>query len=357
MSRFSRIASLQICLFAVASLMVGCTTFHYPFEKRIPKATAADPAVQVLCLWQQADGRDPEGYPCKGFSGQVLFLSNKSGTPVQVDGDVRIYLFDDHGTEEEQTKPVRQFDFDSGSWNVHLSETTLGPTYSVFVPYTRRGVKDANCALRVRLKPKKGPVVFSDLSNMPLNGNRKPVRGEEAKPITDEENDQIAAEAMAGSLRRTTTISMGSNPKTTESVTNTRREQPSQKVTPVSAQSATPGNQITQASHQVISEPQRQPSADSERIRQLEAMVQQLLEQKSNPPAELSPTNPPRRTVHPLDLDDERSGATRLSTPVSDRLRLTSRQSADEVATDADDDDNSDEQPVRATRSRHPLDD
>lgn len=354
MTRVSRIVSLSVCALVMASLTVGCTTFHFPFDKRIPKASASDPAVQIVCLWQQADGRAPEGFPCQGFSGQILFLSSKHGTPVQVEGDVRIYLFDDHGTEEEQTLPLRQFDFDAGSWTVHLTQTSLGPSYSVFVPYVRRGVKDANCALRVRLKPKKGPVVFSDLSNMPLNGNRKPVRGEEAKPISEEENDEIAAEAMAGSLRRTTTISMGSKPKTTESVSNVKREKPANKVAPASHQTAQPASQITQASHEVVSETPK-ASADSERIRQLEAMVQQLLEQKSSPPPELAPSNPPRRTVHPLDLDDERSGATRLSTPVADRLRLLSRR--DEDRADDATQENEGEEPASSPHHRHPLED
>jgi len=246
----------------------GCATFHSPFAKKIPKATAADPAVQILCLWQQAEGRDPEGYPCKGFAGQILFLSNRAATPVQIEGDVRIYMFDDQGTEEEQAKPLRQFDFDAGSWGVHLAETSLGPTYSIFVPYVRRGVKDANCALRVRLKPKQGPVIFSDLSNMPLNGNKKPVMGEDAKPISNDEADRMAADALAAKLHRTTTISMGSNPKVTDSLQKTKQE--------------LNAGQVTLASHEVLS-PAPKATEDSDRIRQLEAMVQQLIEQKSSP--------------------------------------------------------------------------
>ena len=255
----------------------GCATFHSPFAKKIPKATAADPAVQILCLWQQAEGRDPEGYPCKGFAGQILFLSNRAATPVQIEGDVRIYMFDDQGTEEEQAKPLRQFDFDAGSWGVHLAETSLGPTYSIFVPYVRRGVKDANCALRVRLKPKQGPVIFSDLSNMPLNGNKKPVMGEDAKPISSDEADRMAADALAAKLHRTTTISMGSNPKVTDSLQKTKQE--------------LNAGQVTLASHEVLS-PTPKATEDSDRIRQLEAMVQQLIEQKSSPAVNSAPVSP-----------------------------------------------------------------
>ena len=332
-----RIVTPLTCAMVLCSF-VGCATFHIPFEKKIPKATAADPVVQVLCLWQQAEGRDPEGYPCKGFSGQILFLSNKAATPVQCEGDVRIYLFDDQGDAEAQAKPLRQFDFDSGSWSIHLTETSLGPTYSVFVPYVRKGVKDANCALRIRLKPKNGPVVFSDLSNMPLNGNKKPVMGESAKPLSVEETDRMAADEMAGKLRRTTTISMGSNPKTTESLAGPKKEE---KV-----------NQIQLASHEVVSESPKE-SAEAERIRQLESMVQQLMEQKSNPPIAPVLTNQPNLSRDRLGLDKPQV----VASPPAGRLKWKPRPAPSSGDDEATSDENDVEDAAATPRRKHPLED
>ena len=333
-----RIVMPLICSMFLCSF-VGCTTFHVPFEKKIPKASAADPVVQVLCLWQQAEGRDPEGYPCKGFSGQILFLSNKAATPVQCDGDVRIYLFDDQGDTEAQAKPLRQFDFDSGSWDVHLTKTSLGPTYSVFVPYVRRGVKDANCALRVRLKPKSGPVVFSDLSNMPLNGNKKPVMGENAKPLSIEETDRMAVDEMASKLRRTTTISMGSNPKTTESLAGPKKDE---KV-----------NQVQLASHEVVSESPKE-SADAERIRRLESMVQQLLEQKNNTPTIPTSINQPNLSLDRLGLDNLQV----VDSPPAGRVKWKPRPapSSGDVD-DANSGENDAEAATPPPRRKHPLED
>ena len=320
MTRLPRIISRLVCLSVLLGQFAGCATFHIPFPKKIPKASASDPVVQILCLWQQAEGRDPDGYPCKGFAGQILFLSSKAATPVQCDGDVRIYLFDDLGTAEEQTKPIRQFDFDTGSWKVHLTETSLGPTYSVFVPYVRRGVKDANCALRVRLKPSYGQFVFSDLSNMSLNGNKKPVMGVEAKPLSVEETDSEAAKDLASRLHRTTTISLGSNPKITDSLNVAKKEANS--------------NPIQLMSHE---EPAKLPkeSAESERIRQLEAMVKQLMEQKSNPgiaptvaPTVTSAAVPAAVASSPPQVLDLSSvmDRTEKEKPKSDRLTLTPRR-------------------------------
>jgi hypothetical protein len=324
MIRFHRRLMSVVGLLLIGSL-AGCTTFHLPFVETIPKATATDPAVEILCLWRQGEGQDPDGRPCKGFNGNILFLSQKASAPVQIDGEVRIYLFDDQGTVEEQSKPYQTFNFDSGSWSVHLAKTSLGPSYSVFIPYTRKGTIEANCALRVRLKPKRGPVVFSEFSNMPLNGSGKAKRGEEAKPLSTEEVDQLAADAMAASLCRTTTIST----------------KPSSKDTDAAKGSSSHSDQILQASYEAPS-PSKKSDTDVARIQQLEATVQQLMKQIAQGTTAAASNDAPENVEH-ADLSE-------VSREPSDRLRLNPprrirRQVASEPAP----------RPIR--RQAHPLDD
>jgi hypothetical protein len=329
---FSRIATglLSIGMFGG---LVGCSTFHIPFGKSIPKASAADPVVQILCLWQQAEGRDPEGMPCRGFAGQILFLSNRAATPVQIEGEVRIYLFDDQGTVEEQSRPLRQFDFDNGSWGVHLAETSLGPTYHVFVPYVRRGTTDAACALRIRLTPKQGQgaVIFSDLANMPLNAISKPLTGDDAKPMTLEETEHVAAEVAAAKLRRTTTISTTASPQSAGAAVLAKQNDNS--------------GQVQLASHEVGSDFAKN-SGESDRIRQLESMVQQLLDQKSAAVAAPAPSRMTRRDMERILMDSDPA----LAAESNDRIRLTRRPAPGKRSADVSDGD-------IAPRRLHPLDD
>lgn len=154
----------------------GCATLEIPWLNQVPEASAKNPVVKILSLWEPSEGRDPQGLPCRGFAGQVLFLGNKGGTPVKVQGDVSIYVFDDFGTVEEQSRPLHVFEFKGGSWERHLKVGTLGPAYHVFVPYTRPGGYEANCSIRIKYLPADGsPVVFSDPSNLPLKGKPRPV--------------------------------------------------------------------------------------------------------------------------------------------------------------------------------------
>ena len=253
---------------------VGCATLQLPFGKdRIQKASARNPVVQIVCIWQPSEGRDPSGMPCRGFAGQILFLAGRNALPVQVEGDVRIYLFDDKGTSEEQAKPIHQYDFDSGSWSVHLTKGTLGPTYSVFVPYTRRGTYEAKCALRLRLKSGDQPAVFSDMAAVPLDGRTKKADDTEVQ-VPSAEEAKATTEAVSQTMRRTTTISM--NGETAKPNTKGGRL-PTESL---AARAEGDSGRVQLANYEVGAE-SSDPGA--QRIEQLEQLVQQLLEQQNGP--------------------------------------------------------------------------
>lgn len=152
-------------------LLCGCsTTSLFTTKKQMPKATATNPAVEILAIWQPAEGRGVNGVPTRGFAGQFLFFTGENPSPVEVDGAVRIYLFDDRGTPEQQSKPAHQFDFDAGAWKSHLKRSALGPAYHVFIPYPRKDDQIARCSLRVRLTATGGPTIFSESANVVLPG-------------------------------------------------------------------------------------------------------------------------------------------------------------------------------------------
>lgn len=148
----------------------------------------------------------------------------------------------------------------------------------------------------------------------------------------------MAVEAMSGSLSRTTTISTGPNPQTTES-------------TPVAKKEAN-ARQVQLASHEVAVTSANE-TADAERIRRLEMMMQQMLEQKANsaPPAN---TQPPSRSspIRSVDVESTQSNAEpsvskRAGDGSTSNKRIRLRRIDDEETTRA--------APQR--RRGHPLDD
>lgn len=163
---------------AVVLACVGCAQFTMPtswIPGKVPEETQRNPADRVVAVWQATDGRGLNNMPSRGFGGEILFFARKGEEPVRVNGDVRIYVFDDQGDVSEQSKPIHQFDFNGGSWNAQLVQGSLGPTYQVFIPYTRQGMHEARCSIRIRYTPEVGPAIYSPVIDVRLPGEqRKP---------------------------------------------------------------------------------------------------------------------------------------------------------------------------------------
>lgn len=168
------VLSVSACLAAAS----GCATSNllrmdklaFWNHNKLVTADSRNPVADILCIWQPSEGRDPQGVPSRGFGGQILFMTHGSSEPCAVEGDVRIYVFDDQGAREEQIKPIHQYDFTADVWKQHLRMGTLGPSYQVFVPYPRKGFHQARCSLRIRFKPTQGPAIYSSMAEVILPG-------------------------------------------------------------------------------------------------------------------------------------------------------------------------------------------
>jgi hypothetical protein len=166
----------------LASCLAGCTQLNTVAALRslgigkhkYIEATPQNPAVEILALWQPAEGAGPNGLPTRGLAGQIMFFTRGHETPVKVNGETRIYLFDDVGTEQAQSKPIHQFKFASDVWNMQLQDSLLGPSYQVFVPYVRRDPHRVNCTLSVKFTSANAPTIYSKMVTVTLPGPPRP---------------------------------------------------------------------------------------------------------------------------------------------------------------------------------------
>ncbi|WP_437186997.1 hypothetical protein SH668x_000371 [Planctomicrobium sp. SH668] len=164
--------SILACCLAVSS---GCQMLNISKIGDLPSADSTHPVVEIVTVWQPGEGNF-NGLPTRGFAGQIMFFAMGEKSPVKVNGSVRIYVFDNVGTPEEQEKPIDEFEFDAASFQTFLAPTNLGASYQLFIPYTRKGTHLANCQLRVRYTPEDGSKVYSKMAAITLAGTtqRKP---------------------------------------------------------------------------------------------------------------------------------------------------------------------------------------
>lgn len=162
------------CLLAATSLFlfssVGCSSLSLPHFGNSPAASVSRNPSRCLCLWQPVKTEDASGQPVQGFGGQVYFFEAGSEEPVEVEGDVRVFVFDDVGTPEQQARPKTVKDFDPFVWKSFRTTSQVGTNYSLFVPYDEASQYESVCSLRLRLVQPDGTQVFSDMATVKLAG-------------------------------------------------------------------------------------------------------------------------------------------------------------------------------------------
>jgi hypothetical protein len=159
-------------LLLLVPLLAGCTSLDLNFADFGKTVDQTASVGEIVCLWEAAEGVGLDGLPTRGFAGQILFFVKGQPQPVRINGNVRIYVFDDQGTAEEQSRPLHEFNFPAEAWNSYLTQTNLGSAYQLFVPYTRKGGNFAKCEVRVRLTGQDRLPVYSKMAMITLPGRR-----------------------------------------------------------------------------------------------------------------------------------------------------------------------------------------
>lgn len=274
---------LLALLLLLSTSSSGCTslalsTWDWKGAKNF--ASPKKPAVEIVALWEAAEGKGVDGMPTRGFAGQLMFFQHNNSSPVYVKGEVMIHLYDDQGATSEQNKPIHQYKFDSGAWQVHAVDSTLGPAYQVFIPYVRKGRDQAECALRVQLTQEGSADIYSRMISVKLDG-KTPKAAEQ--PLAQQKpapKENVLVETLA---RR----EQGKRLELSSELLDSR-------VKRVAEQQ----NEIQQVKAEISV-----PSSDErdERIRRLEQQLNSLLNDKSQEPAErinsLLQENAPQQSV------------------------------------------------------------
>lgn len=169
---------LHMLSFLLLLAAVGCadTSFIQSPGQFLPgagKKTQARQAARILCLWEAAEGQGLDGQPSRGFAGQILFFGPGDAAPFPVHGTIRIFEYDNFDPDEDSPKPIHAFVFDDGGWNAHRSESTMGESYNVFLPYVKHHKGRARCALKVEFTAENGRTISSPITEVSLQARQQ----------------------------------------------------------------------------------------------------------------------------------------------------------------------------------------
>ena len=130
-------------MLALLSCGTGCQTWMKPpvfanpltwFKGKSAEEKHGVPQ-RLVVLWAD-DVMGQTGKPStRGFGGRLYFY-NAEDKPIPVEGQLTIYAYDDTIPKKgAQRNPDRKFVFTAEQFQTHFSESQIGPSYSVWVPW------------------------------------------------------------------------------------------------------------------------------------------------------------------------------------------------------------------------------
>jgi|GEM_PF-1088465 len=120
----------------------GCKTVSLPNPlsswTKIQESKTAAPA-NMVCIWTPDVLAKSAQAPARGLGGRIFFYDQNQKV-VAAEGQLIIYGYDDSKPEHSTDRvPDRKFAFTPEQLKKHHSESQLGPSYSVWVPWEKAG--------------------------------------------------------------------------------------------------------------------------------------------------------------------------------------------------------------------------
>ena len=170
-----RTCPVLVCLLSL--LTAGCTSLS--FKDGISLWPNDDERVipdRVMPIWADAVLHQPGKPGVRGFGGRIYFYQGQESDPVKVSGSVTVYVFDGEAFGPEQAAPLKKYVVTPTQLDSHYSKTSLGHSYSLWVPWDQVGGASRTLSLIVRFDGVEGGTVLGEASTELLPGAASPAK-------------------------------------------------------------------------------------------------------------------------------------------------------------------------------------
>ncbi len=133
------------------------SSLRWPWSKEKEKALPD----RIVPVWTDTVLHQPNLPGVRGFGGRVYFYLKDGSDPIEIDGGLAVYAFDADNEENDQ-KPLRKFAFTPEQFASHMSKTSIGPSYSIWLPWGEVGGPPQRLSLIARFEGSEGGTVISD---------------------------------------------------------------------------------------------------------------------------------------------------------------------------------------------------
>jgi hypothetical protein len=175
--KYSTLRHIQLGFgFAAVTLMLGAATgcksvmegpvnpahwFHSTPQYDTPE--------QIMVVWIDAVQNVPGVKPRRGCGGRLYFFDKKSRA-IPVNGTLIVYAFDDAEQTDDMTQPQARYVFSPSKFTESLSQSDLGTSYNIWIPWDELGNPQKKLTLITVFKDATGRIVQADPAFVVLPG-------------------------------------------------------------------------------------------------------------------------------------------------------------------------------------------
>ncbi len=181
------LTTLFLCV--TLGTLVGCSTFQKKDETLLSASPKPKKSLFDRMPWSKKDDT-PEPYPnpvklaatwtpdtltqtgrvaTRGFGARVFFYDEKS-RPVPVDGTLVVHAFDELDAGKNGQPQIKRYEFTPEQFTRHFSQSDLGASYSVWIPWDAVGGKQSRVSLVASFSTAEGKMVQGTPTTVLLPG-------------------------------------------------------------------------------------------------------------------------------------------------------------------------------------------
>lgn len=165
------VAFLLICCGAGCAVIKGEKTFResFSFGKKGRETARYPKPVKMAVTWTPDIIVRTGSTPTRGFGGRIFFYDEQN-RPVPVEGELAVQAIASMGDE---TQEVKRYAFTPEQFTRYYSQTDLGASYSIWIPWDAVGGDEKKITLVPSFKPTDGGVVQGANSVVSLPGKKR----------------------------------------------------------------------------------------------------------------------------------------------------------------------------------------
>lgn len=124
---------------------------------------------KLAAVWSTESLTQVGRVPTRGFGGRIFFYDEKTKS-VPVDGTLVIHGFDEKADDPKAA--VKRFEFTPEQLTSHFSQSDVGASYSVWIPWDAIGGEQRHISLVASFKTKAGKTLQGQPTNVLLPGKK-----------------------------------------------------------------------------------------------------------------------------------------------------------------------------------------